>query len=97
MKAAPPALAADTDANLQNGAVLFTANCAGCNAGGRNLVADKKLTEGRLGKVPELECRPAAKVYPNGHAPQVSAFEIFGPRLQGCDELRRTLELPLSL
>ncbi len=42
-----PAFAADT----VNGAKIFSANCAACHAGGRNLVkADKSLKKGDLEK-----------------------------------------------
>ncbi|TVP57922.1 MAG: cytochrome C6 [Nodularia sp. (in: Bacteria)] len=42
-----PALAADT----VNGAKIFSANCAACHAGGRNLVkANKSLNKGDLEK-----------------------------------------------
>jgi cytochrome c6 len=30
------------EANLQNGAALFQANCAGCHAGGMNFMSEKK-------------------------------------------------------
>jgi cytochrome c6 len=51
---AAPALAADAD--LKNGAALFTANCASCHAGGQNVVKEKKtLHKAALEKYQSLD------------------------------------------
>jgi cytochrome c6 len=54
LSTAAPALAADAD--LKNGAALFTANCASCHAGGQNVMAEKKtLHKAALEKYQSLD------------------------------------------
>jgi cytochrome c6 len=36
------ALASAADADLKNGAAFFTASCAGCHAGGQNVISENK-------------------------------------------------------
>merc|ERR1719265_609329 len=73
-----PAFAVD----IQNGEEIFTANCAGCHAGGENAVnPDKKLKKDELKKYGKYEIPKIVLQVTKGN----SAMPAFGQKLAAED------------